>query len=315
MRGLAMNHPRRPRIRLGLLVLLWVWAGLVFLVVDLFLDAPGLDRVRPRAEFYRAARLAAHEMVGEPYREAGDGARPVATATAARGAAMHRQEEPDPARLVEEIRSLSCAAGAETLLEMRHDVPPALLGAYAEAAAAALADVLAVTPPCPADEALAGRRADLAAAALEAQAQALRMPSPDWRSAKITIERLAFVPGYEERFADALLAMRQAVLRGLDPRAQPESLAEAAQLASQCGDASVAAQCLRLLPREPRSPRTREEAIVQEHAALAVARWGNEQDRVAVAVWLERALASEQDPARRRALSRQIEEAGTPRLP
>jgi hypothetical protein len=39
------------------------------LVLDLFLNVPEFDRVRPRAQFYRAARYVAHEMVGEPISE------------------------------------------------------------------------------------------------------------------------------------------------------------------------------------------------------------------------------------------------------
>jgi len=54
------------RVGLRLLILLWMWAGCVFLVVDLFLNAPGLDGIRPRSPLYRGMRMAAHEMVGEP---------------------------------------------------------------------------------------------------------------------------------------------------------------------------------------------------------------------------------------------------------
>ena len=59
----------RKRIRATLLALLWVWAICIFLVLDLFLNVAEFDRVRPRAESYRAMRFVAHQMVGEPYRE------------------------------------------------------------------------------------------------------------------------------------------------------------------------------------------------------------------------------------------------------
>ncbi len=59
----------RPRVRKTLLVLVCIWSLTVFLTVDLFLNIPEFDAVRPRAEIYRAMRYAAHKMVGEPYRE------------------------------------------------------------------------------------------------------------------------------------------------------------------------------------------------------------------------------------------------------
>ena len=62
-----MNDKRRGRIRPTLLILLWVWAGCVFLVLDLFRNVPELDRVRPQSKLYEGMRKAAHEMVGEPY--------------------------------------------------------------------------------------------------------------------------------------------------------------------------------------------------------------------------------------------------------
>ena len=58
----------KPRIRPLLLILLWIWAGCVFLVVDLFWNVPEFDRVRPRAPLYGGMRRAAHEMVGERFR-------------------------------------------------------------------------------------------------------------------------------------------------------------------------------------------------------------------------------------------------------
>lgn len=62
------KRPPRRRIRPVLLVLLWVWAILVFVVVDLFRNVPAFDRIRPEARLYEGMRKAAHRMVGEPYR-------------------------------------------------------------------------------------------------------------------------------------------------------------------------------------------------------------------------------------------------------
>lgn len=60
--------PPRRRIRPLLLVLLWVWAVLVFVVIDLFRNVPAFDRIRPESKLYEGMRKAAHEIVGEPYR-------------------------------------------------------------------------------------------------------------------------------------------------------------------------------------------------------------------------------------------------------
>lgn len=60
-----MNTKPR-RVRPLLLVLLWIWAGCVALVLDLFLNVDEFDAIRPRAPLYRAMRTVAHEMVGEP---------------------------------------------------------------------------------------------------------------------------------------------------------------------------------------------------------------------------------------------------------
>ena len=57
----------KSRLRWTTLVLLWVWAITVFTVVDLFLNVNEFDSIRPRANLYRGMRIAAHEMVGEPY--------------------------------------------------------------------------------------------------------------------------------------------------------------------------------------------------------------------------------------------------------
>ena len=55
----------RKRVRPLLLVLLWVWAVCIFMILDLFLNIPEFDAVRPRASLYRGMRIAAHRMVGE----------------------------------------------------------------------------------------------------------------------------------------------------------------------------------------------------------------------------------------------------------
>lgn len=62
-----MKQRAKGRIRPTLLILLWVWAGCVFVVVDLFRNVPELDRVRPQSKLYEGMRRAAHEIVGEPY--------------------------------------------------------------------------------------------------------------------------------------------------------------------------------------------------------------------------------------------------------
>jgi hypothetical protein len=50
---------------LVLLVLLWGWAALMFVVVDLFLNVEEFDAIRPRARLYQTMRSVAHDMVGE----------------------------------------------------------------------------------------------------------------------------------------------------------------------------------------------------------------------------------------------------------
>jgi antitoxin component YwqK of YwqJK toxin-antitoxin module len=89
--------PRR-RVRPVLLVLLWVWAILVFVVVDLFRNVPAFDRIRPEAKLYEGMRKAAHEMVGEPYRgPLGDPRAPArAVATARNGTVGY--DDPERAR-------------------------------------------------------------------------------------------------------------------------------------------------------------------------------------------------------------------------
>jgi hypothetical protein len=63
------------RVGVRLLLLLWLWAALMFTVVDLFLNVPAFDKVRPRAVYYRAARVVAHDLVGEPCADGQEGAR------------------------------------------------------------------------------------------------------------------------------------------------------------------------------------------------------------------------------------------------
>jgi hypothetical protein len=59
----------RSRFRGVTLVLLWVWAILVFVVIDLFFNVEEFDAVRPRNSQYRAIRYVAHQLVGERYPE------------------------------------------------------------------------------------------------------------------------------------------------------------------------------------------------------------------------------------------------------
>ncbi len=65
------TKPTRPKspVRWTLLVLLWLWAGCVFMTLDLFRNVPEFDRVRPDWSVYRGMRIAAHRMVGEPLPE------------------------------------------------------------------------------------------------------------------------------------------------------------------------------------------------------------------------------------------------------
>ncbi len=57
----------RPRpVRPLLLFLLWIWAGCIALVLDLFLNVEEFDAIRPRAPLYWAMRSVAHGMIGEP---------------------------------------------------------------------------------------------------------------------------------------------------------------------------------------------------------------------------------------------------------
>ncbi len=64
-----MSPKPRRRVRPLLLVLLWIWAGCIALVLDLFWNVAEFDGVRPRAPLYRGMRAVAHEMVGEPLYE------------------------------------------------------------------------------------------------------------------------------------------------------------------------------------------------------------------------------------------------------
>jgi len=75
---------KKRRVRPLLLVLLWVWAACVFVTLDLFLNVPEFDRLRPRARLYEAMRWSGHEITGEPYEvglESGGGAGAAFTAS------------------------------------------------------------------------------------------------------------------------------------------------------------------------------------------------------------------------------------------
>jgi hypothetical protein len=77
-----------------LLFLLLVWAALMFLLFDLFLNVEQFDRIRPESQLYEGMRFAAHEMVGEPYYDdmASPGTVSVAGRTVSRDASVPRPE-------------------------------------------------------------------------------------------------------------------------------------------------------------------------------------------------------------------------------
>ena len=64
-----MTNRKTSRVRWQLLALLWVWAVLMFAVVDFFWNVSEFDAVRPRAEVYRSMRYAGHKLVGVPYHD------------------------------------------------------------------------------------------------------------------------------------------------------------------------------------------------------------------------------------------------------
>jgi antitoxin component YwqK of YwqJK toxin-antitoxin module len=61
--------PAKGGIRWTLVVLLWAWAVVIFVVIDLFLDVEEFDGIRPRVSTYRGMRRAGHELVGTAYRD------------------------------------------------------------------------------------------------------------------------------------------------------------------------------------------------------------------------------------------------------
>jgi len=122
--------PRRSGVRLVLLLLLWAWAALVFVVIDLFYDVPEFDRIRPRAELYRAMRYVAHEMVERPYTEDDDFGRALPTSRAQGVSSDHQAL----AEVREQVRAIASegkrdpylAVPASTLerVDMREVEPP-----------------------------------------------------------------------------------------------------------------------------------------------------------------------------------------------
>jgi len=75
-----MSKPQATRrARPLLLGLLWVWALLMFLMVDLFKNVSEFDGFRPRSETYRAMRFTAHEMIGEAWLDGGFGEAPLSS--------------------------------------------------------------------------------------------------------------------------------------------------------------------------------------------------------------------------------------------
>jgi len=127
--------------------MLWIWAALVFTVVDLFRNVPEFDRVRPDWGLYRGMRVAAHRMVGEPIADGDvdvaptgrEAARPgpladagalrasLAAATLASSAAELETlavDGPDPRVRIHALRLLAERFGAEarpTLLQVIDD--------------------------------------------------------------------------------------------------------------------------------------------------------------------------------------------------
>lgn len=139
------NSPKARRVRWPLLALLWVWAGSMALVLDLFLNVPELDRVRPRARAYRAARYTAHELVGEPYAEDDEFARagawrpPVRVRAAGNAAARPEGSRPHRVALVGGRIDASTPLGARILSGLARmaesDADPARRAAAAESLA------------------------------------------------------------------------------------------------------------------------------------------------------------------------------------
>lgn len=118
----------RGRVRCTLLVLLWIWAGCVFLVVDLFFNVDEFDEIRPRAPLYRAMREVAHEMIGEPWMDA---VQPVAAV--ARGTRRDRTDDALPCRLRQERVALGSGARVPVLRDaMRERVFSDLLATARE---------------------------------------------------------------------------------------------------------------------------------------------------------------------------------------
>ena len=102
----------KRRVGWRLLILLWIWVVCVFAVVDLFLNVPEFDRIRPDAEIYRSTRYVAHKLVGVPYEESDEFGRGNASS--------------DPEALAE-VRQRVAALGRNGRHEVYLDVPESLL--------------------------------------------------------------------------------------------------------------------------------------------------------------------------------------------
>jgi len=324
------------RIRPLLLILVCFWSLTVFLIVDLFLNASELDSLRPRAELYRAMRYAAHEMVGEPYLEDDefgavarqDVGRPrasrVATPVAARGApssevralllSVGSRPPEEIAELLQRVQDRPDPALASALLEARSQIPNDLLAEYAMAAASTVASLCAAeenaTPGRHPREVLTGLSGALTLAALEAQSRRVAcapdsLGSSDWRSVRVTLERIGWVaPGYERAspFVHALDPARTSLKLFLATAAEAgpgsDTEVEALHLASLVGDEETAEICLRFLRRRPsgKPALTREAYLVEEHAFQTVMRRGSARHKAALEGWLSRALAQARGP-------------------
>jgi len=260
----------KRRVGLRLLVLLWIWAICVFACLDLFLNVPELDGVRPRTPLYRGMRVAAHKLVGEPL--AGDDS---AAVLLRRPRTARRDQTGDwmPPALREALSAAgySSVESASALLALRGDVPEPLIAEYA----VALARRATGTPP--------GPRAKLARAAL----LSLCAGEPDWSAAAEVLHTLSrCLRGFQDdaRFALPVARLRQALLDDLE---NERALASALVI----GTPAIAARALDLLDHLPLD----EDPPRWLHAARMILRHGNEHQRAALSEWVIRSRERAQD--------------------
>ncbi|MHC5011611.1 MAG: hypothetical protein ACYTG6_11790 [Planctomycetota bacterium] len=278
---------KAPRVRFRLLLLLWAWAGCVFLTLDLFLNVEEFDAVRPRATLYRGMRVAAHRMVGERCDGAFDES-PARTRRAPRRSSAVPEAEPEDVSGV-------ILAGTDS---------GAALAEYGMAAADRAARLHAEEP---------ARARELALAALDAQAKQLardpaRLRAGAWRAARITLERIAWaMPGVagEPEYTARLRGVRDAVAERLAVSGSvtaTDADVEALGVAAHVADERTADLCVRWLRAVPFPERTREEHLACHAALRVVARTGNVHHRKEVEALLAQAMKEARDPARQRLL-------------